>query len=297
MKTSLLLAAVLAASARGGVIDPRQRRPTSRPADPVGVPDVGACGLDAFIGHTSEALLFCSSILRSGTAIRTSTATTSETTTTQTTVFTTLYPPSTRPTSTPRPPTSTPRPPTSTPKPPPSSTPKPPPSSTPAPPSSTPRPPPSSTQPSASPTPTASPSCGIVGYTKSTAAYYFDSSGTKNSFAACSSACKADTKCKSFGYGEANCMLFDVPAADNTQYNPMSPYTFYDQACPSELPVRKRQINISLDLGASGITSACSCLITSAPAGTTRTTTVTSGVRVTTTNTVTRTVSLLPDRR
>lgn len=54
--------------------------------------------------------------------------------------------------------------------------------------------------------------CGLVGYTKSTAAYLFDSSGTKNNFAACKAACNADSRCKSFGYGEANCMLFDVPA-------------------------------------------------------------------------------------
>lgn len=54
--------------------------------------------------------------------------------------------------------------------------------------------------------------CGIVGYTKDTAAYYFDSSGTKNTFTACKAACKADTQCKSFGYGEANCMLFNVDA-------------------------------------------------------------------------------------
>jgi hypothetical protein len=51
-----------------------------------------------------------------------------------------------------------------------------------------------------------------VGYTGSIAAYYFDSSGTLNTFTACSAACKADSKCKSFGYGEANCLLFDVPA-------------------------------------------------------------------------------------
>jgi hypothetical protein len=47
---------------------------------------------------------------------------------------------------------------------------------------------------------------------KSTPAYYFESSGTKNTFSACQALCKADSKCKSFGYGEANCMLFDVNA-------------------------------------------------------------------------------------
>ncbi|KAI4936481.1 hypothetical protein J4E85_001811 [Alternaria conjuncta] len=45
-----------------------------------------------------------------------------------------------------------------------------------------------------------------------TPAYYFESSGTKNTFQACSALCKADSKCLSFGYGEANCMLFDVTA-------------------------------------------------------------------------------------
>lgn len=79
----------------------------------------------------------------------------------------------------------------------------------------------------------------------------------------------------------------------------MSPYTFYDAACPEELPVLKaRQINISLGLpgGAPAISSACSCLITSGEASATRTTTVTqTSVRVTRTETVTRTVSLLPE--
>jgi len=65
-------------------------------------------------------------------------------------------------------------------------------------------------------TPTAG--CGIVGYTKDTAAYFFDSSGTKNTFAACGAACKADAQCKSFGYGEANCLLFTVDAYVLTLY-------------------------------------------------------------------------------
>ncbi|KAI2474432.1 hypothetical protein Ptr902_14153 [Pyrenophora tritici-repentis] len=153
-------------------------------------------------------------------------------------------------------------------------------------------------------TPTGSPSCGIAGYVKTTAAYYFESSGTKNTFAACSALCKADTKCKSFGYGEANCMLFDVAAADNTNLNPTSPYTFYDASCPSEVPVGKRSpqlditlgqpggINISLNLGPKGISSACSCLITSGPASTTVTRTQSSAVvtTATVTSTTTRTI-------
>lgn len=116
-------------------------------------------------------------------------------------------------------------------------------------------------------------------------------------------------------------MLFDVPAyvilsaaishtsitnasysADNTNYNPMSPYTFYDVACPAELPVRKRQIGIELplpgginiSLGLNGpreISSACSCLITKGPADTTVTKTATNNATktATATSTVTRT--------
>lgn len=97
-------------------------------------------------------------------------------------------------------------------------------------------------------------------------------------------------------------MLFDVAAADNTNYNPMSPYTFYDVACPAELPVRKRQIGIELpggigvgiSLGLKGpkeISSACSCFITKGPAEVTRTTTATNNVTrtATATSTITRT--------
>ncbi|KAF2845332.1 hypothetical protein T440DRAFT_278665, partial [Plenodomus tracheiphilus IPT5] len=278
-----------------------------------GNPDVSECGLDAFEGHTAEALLFCSSILRSGTA--TSTITRGGTTTTTSTKLTTttVYPSSSRsptptPTPTPTPPKPTPTPssslrPSSSTKP--SSAPLPPPpssSSVPKP-SSTPTPvQPSSTLvsstlvSSASPSPTSAPGCGIVAYVKTTPAYYFESSGTKNTFAACSALCKADEKCKSFGYGEANCMLFDVNAADNTNYNPMSPYTFYDSSCPAELPVRRKRqlgislpglgggVTISLDIGGpKQISSACSCLITSGPASTTVTRTATSNVVRTTT--------------
>tara|TARA_R110002003_G_scaffold242_11_gene17313 strand:- start:13309 stop:13719 length:411 start_codon:yes stop_codon:yes gene_type:complete len=117
-------------------------------------------------------------------------------------------------------------------------------------------------------------------------------------------------------------MLFDIPAygplpivpgvdfanmscsADNTNYNPMSPYTFYDVSCPAELPVRKRQldielpggggINISLGLGSPReISSACSCYITRGPAETTVTTTATNNV--TRTATATQTVTRTPD--
>ena len=82
----------------------------------------------------------------------------------------------------------------------------------------------------------------------------------------------------------------------------MSPYTFYDVTCPKELPVRKRQIgitlgdspgvNISLGLGSPReISSACSCLITRGPGDTTVTKTATSNATktATTTSTVTRT--------
>jgi hypothetical protein len=96
-------------------------------------------------------------------------------------------------------------------------------------------------------------------------------------------------------------MLFDVLAADNTNYNPSSPYTFYDVTCPAELPVRKRQIGITLGLPGLGISlglgspkeisSACSCFITKGPAETTVTRTSTNQVTktATATSTVTKT--------
>ncbi|EOA81649.1 uncharacterized protein SETTUDRAFT_24037 [Exserohilum turcica Et28A] len=287
-----------------------------------GNPDVSDCGLDAFEGHTSEALLFCSNILKSGTA--TATITNGYTTTTTTTVKTTV---TVQPSATPKP---------------------------------TPTPTPTPTilsyilfdfstifiissdflfdfsillfnsvfldsclvkstvinscflnsclfnsrflnpsllnhriiNPRLIPNhihaPTTTPSCGVAGYVKVTPAYYFESSGTKNTFAACSELCKADSKCKSFGFGEANCMLFDVTVSENTNLNPTSPYTFYDATCGTALK-RSPQlnislglpgggINISLGLGPSAISSACSCLITRGPASTTVTRTVSSGV-------------------
>lgn len=97
-------------------------------------------------------------------------------------------------------------------------------------------------------------------------------------------------------------MLTSIRSADNTNYNPMSPYTFYDVSCPAELPVKRQLdvnlplpggINISLGLnGPKEISSACSCFITKGPAGITVTTT-TSTIKtatVTAISTVTRTV-------
>ena len=84
-------------------------------------------------------------------------------------------------------------------------------------------------------------------------------------------------------------------SAGNTNINPMSPYTFYDVECPEELPVRKekRQVNISLNLpgGSPALSSACSCLITSAPGATTTTVKTTATSQVTKTATVTKTVT------
>jgi hypothetical protein len=76
----------------------------------------------------------------------------------------------------------------------------------------------------------------------------------------------------------------------------MSPYTFYDASCPKELPVKKRQVNITLDLpgGPPAISSACSCLITSGTPDKITTTTAVTTQKTTTTQTLTRTVSLLP---
>jgi hypothetical protein len=98
--------------------------------------------------------------------------------------------------------------------------------------------------------------------------------------------------------------LTNTSSADNTNYNPMSPYTFYDVTCPAELPVRKRQldvnlplpggINISLGLGSpKEISSACSCFITKGPAETTVTRTASSvaTLTATATSTVTKTAN------
>lgn len=86
----------------------------------------------------------------------------------------------------------------------------------------------------------------------------------------------------------------------------MSPYTFYDVSCPAELPVRKRDLQLDISLGGPGgitislglggpkeISSACSCLITKGPTGTTKTLTKTSDVVKTTTatSTITRTAT------
>jgi hypothetical protein len=142
MKLSLVFAAVLAASADAAAF---QKRQNGNPDGTFGTAlrrvllttcIVSDCGLDAFEGHTAEALRFCSSILKSGTATSTITSVGTTTVTTTKKVTTTVVPPTTskRPTPTPSP----------TPKPTPTPTPSPtapkPSSSTPQPTLSTPKP-------------------------------------------------------------------------------------------------------------------------------------------------------------
>lgn len=75
--------------------------------------------------------------------------------------------------------------------------------------------------------------CGTKGYDRGEGNYFYDSGGKYNSYSACSAACVADAKCKSFGYSSQECMLFNIPLAGNFDADKGSADTYYDRGCVS----------------------------------------------------------------
>ena len=73
-------------------------------------------------------------------------------------------------------------------------------------------------------------SCGVHGYDKSNA-YSYDGSGATATLSACGAACKADTQCKSFGFGGSECLLYAKTVAENVNVDATSPYSFFDVGC------------------------------------------------------------------
>ncbi|KAG8622766.1 hypothetical protein KVT40_000874 [Elsinoe batatas] len=79
--------------------------------------------------------------------------------------------------------------------------------------------------------------CGAKGYDRGEGNYDYNDSGDYSTLTACSERCSADTKCKSFGYGENVCMLFDIALSNNFDADSASPDIYYDRGCISSSPV------------------------------------------------------------
>lgn len=75
--------------------------------------------------------------------------------------------------------------------------------------------------------------CGVAGYDIDCRAYYDDTTGETANWDDCSALCNADCNCHSFAYGDSQCLLYIVPAINNTNPVPTSPYLFFDKSCPA----------------------------------------------------------------
>ncbi|KAJ0116043.1 hypothetical protein J7T55_004988 [Diaporthe amygdali] len=78
--------------------------------------------------------------------------------------------------------------------------------------------------------------CGQKGYDRGKGNYDYDSSGKYSTYAKCSARCVADTKCKSFGFGGNECLLFNVAVSGNFDADSGSSDTYYDRGCVSSSP-------------------------------------------------------------
>lgn len=118
--------------------------------------------------------------------------------------------------------------------------------------------------------------CGTKGYDREQGNYFYDSGGKYNSYAACSAACLADTKCKSFGYSGKECMLFNVALTGNFDADKGSSDIYYDRGCLSAAAVNTPS---SSSTKKSSTTPAVTPSSTSKPSSTLASTTPSSSIK------------------
>lgn len=73
--------------------------------------------------------------------------------------------------------------------------------------------------------------CGSKGYDRGSGNYFYSESKSLATYAACSQQCVADSKCKSFGYSNTDCLLFSVALSGNFDADSGSSDTYYDRGC------------------------------------------------------------------
>lgn len=116
--------------------------------------------------------------------------------------------------------------------------------------------------------------CGSKGYDSGEGNYYYDASSKYNTYSACAAKCAADTKCRSFGYGKTECMLFNIPLTGNFDASSGSTDTYYDRGCLGASP--------SIASTTTSSTKATTTTTTTSKA-TSKSTSVSSSVKTTTT--------------
>lgn len=73
--------------------------------------------------------------------------------------------------------------------------------------------------------------CGSKGYDRGKGNYFYSKSKSLATYAACSQQCIKDATCKSFGYSNTECMLFNIALSGNFDAASGSSDTYYDRGC------------------------------------------------------------------
>lgn len=73
--------------------------------------------------------------------------------------------------------------------------------------------------------------CGSKGWDRGKGNYFYSESKTLATYTACSNQCVSDSKCKSFGYSNQECMLFNIALSGNFDADSSSSDTYYDRGC------------------------------------------------------------------
>lgn len=73
--------------------------------------------------------------------------------------------------------------------------------------------------------------CGSKGYDREKGNYYYSQSKKLATYTGCSQQCINDPTCKSFGYSNTECMLFNIALTGNFDADSGSSDTYYDRGC------------------------------------------------------------------
>lgn len=76
--------------------------------------------------------------------------------------------------------------------------------------------------------------CGVNGYDRDRGNYFWSASKELASYSGCSARCARSARCKSFGFNDEACMLFDLSLAENFDEDRHSYVKYFDAGCIQE---------------------------------------------------------------
>ncbi|ROV94034.1 hypothetical protein VMCG_08225 [Cytospora schulzeri] len=115
--------------------------------------------------------------------------------------------------------------------------------------------------------------CGKKGYDSGKGNYDYNNSGKYSTYATCSARCVSDTKCKSFGFGGKECLLFNIALSGNFDVDSSSPDTYYDRSCISSTSSSSSSVTSTKSTTTTTKTTASSTLTTKTSSSTSKSST------------------------